>query len=304
MKLVIALGGNALLRRDQALTAENQLENIRRAATQLARVASAHQLVLTHGNGPQVGLLALQGAAYTTVETYPLDVLGAETDGMIGYLLEQELANLLPASRTITTLLTRVEVNANDPAFKHPSKPIGPVYTQEVADHISATKHWAIAPDGKGFRRVVASPLPVRVFGLDPIRWLLERGALVIAAGGGGIPVARSADGRTLHGVEAVIDKDLCSGLLARELEADVLVIATDVREVCLDWGTPEQRALHKVTPQELKRHSFQAGSMGPKVDAACQFALATGKRAVIGSLDQIEEMLAGHAGTEVSTSL
>jgi len=304
MKLVIALGGNALLRRDQALTAENQLENIRRAATQLARVASAHQLVLTHGNGPQVGLLALQGAAYTTIETYPLDVLGAETDGMIGYLLEQELANLLPASRTITTLLTRVEVNANDPAFKHPSKPIGPVYTQEVADHISATKHWAIAPDGKGFRRVVASPLPVRVFGLDPIRWLLERGALVIAAGGGGIPVARSADGRTLHGVEAVIDKDLCSGLLARELEADVLVIATDVREVCLDWGTPEQRALHKVTPQELKRHSFQAGSMGPKVDAACQFALATGKRAVIGSLDQIEEMLAGHAGTEVSTSL
>ena len=304
MKLVIALGGNALLRRDQALTAENQLENIRRAATQLARVASAHQLVLTHGNGPQVGLLALQGAAYTTVETYPLDVLGAETDGMIGYLLEQELANLLPASGTITTLLTRVEVNANDPAFKHPSKPIGPVYTQEVADHISATKHWAIAPDGKGFRRVVASPLPVRVFGLDPIRWLLERGALVIAAGGGGIPVARSADGRTLHGVEAVIDKDLCSGLLARELEADVLVIATDVREVCLDWGTPEQRALHKVTPQELKRHSFQAGSMGPKVDAACQFALATGKRAVIGSLDQIEEMLAGHAGTEVSTSL
>jgi len=304
MKLVIALGGNALLRRDQALTAENQLENIRRAATQLARVASAHQLVLTHGNGPQVGLLALQGAAYTTIETYPLDVLGAETDGMIGYLLEQELANLLPASRTITTLLTRVEVDANDPAFKHPSKPIGPVYTQEVADHISATKHWAIAPDGKGFRRVVASPLPVRVFGLDPIRWLLERGALVIAAGGGGIPVARSADGRTLHGVEAVIDKDLCSGLLARELEADVLVIATDVREVCLDWGTPEQRALHKVTPQELKRHSFQAGSMGPKVDAACQFALATGKRAVIGSLDQIEEMLAGHAGTEVSTSL
>ena len=303
MKLVIALGGNALLRRDQALTAENQLENIRRAATQLARVASAHQLVLTHGNGPQVGLLALQGAAYTTIETYPLDVLGAETDGMIGYLLEQELANLLPASRTITTLLTRVEVNANDPAFKHPSKPIGPVYTQEVADHISATKHWAIAPDGKGFRRVVASPLPVRVFGLDPIRWLLERGALVIAAGGGGIPVARSADGRTLHGVEAVIDKDLCSGLLARELEADVLVIATDVREVCLDWGTPEQRALHKVTPQELKRHSFQAGSMGPKVDAACQFALATGKRAVIGSLDQIEEMLAGHAGTEVSTN-
>ncbi len=303
MKLVIALGGNALMRRDQALSAENQLENIRRAATQIARVASAHQLVLTHGNGPQVGLLALQGAAYTAVETYPLDVLGAETDGMIGYLLEQELANLLAPSRTIATLLTRVEVDANDPAFEHPSKPIGPVYTQEVADHVAATKRWVIAPDGKGFRRVVASPLPIRVLGLDPIRWLLERGALVIAAGGGGIPVARGADGRTLHGVEAVIDKDLCSGLLAHELEADVLVIATDVSEVYLDWGTAEQRALHKVTPQELAKHSFPAGSMGPKVDAACQFALSTGKRAVIGSLDQIEEMLAGHAGTEVSTN-
>ena len=173
MKLVIALGGNALMRRDQALSAENQLENIRRAATQIARVASAHQLVLTHGNGPQVGLLALQGAAYTAVETYPLDVLGAETDGMIGYLLEQELANLLAPSRTIATLLTRVEVDANDPAFEHPSKPIGPVYTQEVADHVAATKRWVIAPDGKGFRRVVASPLPIRVLGLDPIRWLL-----------------------------------------------------------------------------------------------------------------------------------
>ena len=303
MKLVIALGGNALMRRDQALSAENQLENIRRAATQIARVASAHQLVLTHGNGPQVGLLALQGDAYTAVETYPLDVLGAETDGMIGYLLEQELANLLAPSRTIATLLTRVEVDANDPAFEHPSKPIGPVYTQEVADHVAATKRWVIAPDGKGFRRVVASPLPIRVLGLDPIRWLLERGALVIAAGGGGIPVARGADGRTLHGVEAVIDKDLCSGLLAHELEADVLVIATDVSEVYLDWGTAEQRALHKVTPQELAKHSFPAGSMGPKVDAACQFALSTGRRAVIGSLDQIEEMLAGHAGTEVSTN-
>ncbi len=229
MKLVIALGGNALLRRDQALSADNQLENIRRAAAQLARVAVTHQLVLTHGNGPQVGLLALQSAAYTAVESYPLDVLGAQTDGMIGYLLEQELANLLPASRTVTTLLTRVEVDADDAAFEHPAKPIGPVYTQAVAEHIAATKHWAMAADGTGFRRVVASPLPLRVLGLDPIRWLLERGALVIAAGGGGIPVARGIDGHSLHGVEAVIDKDLCSGLLAHELEADCLIIATDV---------------------------------------------------------------------------
>jgi len=300
MKLVVALGGNALLRRGQALSAENQMDNICRAAAQLARVALVHEVVLTHGNGPQVGLLALQSAAYTAVEAYPLDVLGAETEGMIGYLLEQELKNLLPDSRTVATLLTRVEVDSRDPAFAHPSKPIGPVYTKEEAERIVAAKHWIIAPDGKGFRRVVASPRPLRVFGLDPIRWLLEHGALVIAAGGGGIPVARGPDGRSLHGVDAVIDKDLCSGLLARQLAADCLVIATDVSAVFLDWGKPEQRAIGKVTPQALAQQSFPAGSMRPKVEAACDFVLATGKRALIGSLDQIEAMLAGHAGTEV----
>lgn len=300
MKLVVALGGNALLRRGQPLSAENQLENIRRAAVQLARVASAHQLVLTHGNGPQVGLLALQSAAYTAVESYPLDVLGAQTEGMIGYLLEQELANLLPAARTVTTLLTRVEVDSGDPAFEHPSKPIGPVYTQDEARRVGAARHWSMAPDGMGFRRVVASPQPLRVLGLDPIRWLLERGALVIAAGGGGIPVARGPDGHSLHGVDAVIDKDLCSGVLARELEADCLIIATDVAAVYLDWGQPGQRAVRKVTPQALARHVFAAGSMGPKVEAASRFVLATGRRALIGSLDQIEKMLAGDAGTEV----
>ena len=300
MKLVVALGGNALLRRDQALTAENQLENIRRAAAQLARVALAHQLVLTHGNGPQVGLLALQSAAYTAVEAYPLDMLGAQTDGMIGYLLEQELTNLLPASRAVTTLLTRVEVDPRDPAFEHPSKPIGPVYTQDEAERVAAAKHWTMAPDGTGFRRVVASPQPLRVFGLNSIRWLLERGALVIAAGGGGIPVAREPDGHSLEGVDAVIDKDLCSGLLARELDADCLVIATDVSAVYLEWGQPGQRAIRKVTPQALAGHAFPTGSMGPKVDAASAFVITTGKRAVIGSLDQIEDILAGHAGTEV----
>lgn len=303
MKLVVALGGNALLRRDQAPTSENQLENIRRAASQLARVASSHQLVLTHGNGPQVGLLALQEAAYREVEAYPLDVLGAQTDGMIGYLLEQELCNLLPASRVVTTLLTRVEVDPRDPAFQNPSKPIGPVYTQAEAQRIAADKHWSLAPDGDGFRRVVPSPQPMRVLGMDPIRWLLERGVLVIAAGGGGIPVARGTDGRSLHGVEAVIDKDLCSCVLALELEADCLVIATDVDAVYLDWGTPGQRALGKVTPQALAQHTFPAGSMGPKVEAASRFARSSGKKAVIGSLDRIEEMLAGHAGTEVSAT-
>ena len=300
MKLVVALGGNALLRRGQKLSAENQMDNICRAAAQLARVALVHEVVLTHGNGPQVGLLALQSAAYTAVEIYPLDVLGAETEGMIGYLLEQELKNLLPDNRTVATLLTRVEVDSRDEAFTHPSKPIGPVYTKEEANRIVAAKHWTVAPDGKGFRRVVASPRPLRVFGLEPIRWLLEHGALVIAAGGGGIPVARGPDGRSLHGVDAVIDKDLCSGLLARELDADCLVIATDVAAVFLHWGQPEQRAIGKVSPQALAQQTFPAGSMRPKVEAACEFVLATGKRALIGSLEQIEAMLAGHAGTEV----
>lgn len=300
MRVVVALGGNALLRRDQPPTAENQLTNIRRAATQLARVAEHHDLVLTHGNGPQVGLLALQAAAYTDVDAYPLDVLGAQTDGMIGYLLEQELANLLPATRAITTLITRVEVDAQDPAFGHPSKPIGPIYTQVESEHVAAAKGWNMAADGASFRRVVASPQPLRVLGIQAIRWLLERGALVIAAGGGGIPVARNGEGQDLHGVEAVIDKDLCSSLLARELHADVLVIATDVAAVYLDWGLPTQRAMDQVTPQDLSGHDFAVGSMQPKVDAARAFVLATGQRAVIGSLEQIEAMLAGSAGTQV----
>ena len=300
MRLVIALGGNALLRRGQPLTADNQLENIRRAAAQLARVAASHELVLTHGNGPQVGLLALQSAAYTAVEGYPLDVLGAQTDGMIGYLLEQELANLLP-SRTVTTLLTRVEVDPKDTAFSKPTKPIGPIYTQDESKRVAAEKHWTMAPDGDNFRRVVPSPQPLRVLGLEPIRWLLEKGALVIAAGGGGIPVVRGIDGNSLQGVEAVIDKDLCSGVLAHELKADCLLIATDVSAVFVDWGKPRQRALGHVSPKTLAGMSFPAGSMGPKIEAACRFVQASDKRAVIGSLDQIEAMLAGNAGTQIT---
>ena len=300
MKLVIALGGNALLRRDQAPSAENQLENIRTAASQLARVAAGHALVVTHGNGPQVGLLALQGAAYAAVATYPMDVLGAQTEGMIGYLLEQELSNLLPATRAVATLLTRVEVDLRDPAFGHPGKPIGPMYTQAEAQRVAAARQWSSAPDGTGYRRVVASPQPLRVLGLDPIRWLLEHGAIVIAAGGGGIPVARAEDGRSLRGVEAVIDKDLCSAVLARALDADCLLIATDVDAVYTHWGEPTQQALGKVSAQFLAQQTFAAGSMGPKVQAACQFVQATGRRAVIGKLDQIEAMLAGTAGTQV----
>ncbi|OLO09737.1 carbamate kinase [Salinicola sp. MH3R3-1] len=299
MRIVVALGGNALLRRDQPPTAENQLENICSAASQLARVAEKHDLVLTHGNGPQVGLLALQADAYVKVDAYPLDVLGAQTDGMIGYLLEQELANRLPATREVATLITRVEVDPQDPAFKHPSKPIGPIYSKAESEQVASAKGWSMAADGSAFRRVVASPKPLRVLGLQAIRWLLERGALVIAAGGGGIPVARNGE-KYLQGVEAVIDKDLCSSLLARALQADLLVIATDVPAVFLDWGKATQRPLGKVTPQDLSNYDFAAGSMGPKVEAAQAFVCATGQPAMIGSLEQIEDMLEGSAGTQV----
>jgi carbamate kinase len=299
MKIVVALGGNALLRRGEALTSANQLANIRRAASQLARIVDGNEVVLTHGNGPQVGLLALQAAEHTAGEGFPLDVLGAQTDGMIGYLLEQELGNVLP-SRVVATLMTRVQVDPADPAFASPTKPIGPVYEAIEAERIGRQRGWAMAPDGKGFRRVVASPSPQRVLGLQPIEWLLSHGALVIAAGGGGIPVAEVPADGSLQGIEAVIDKDLCSSLLARELRADCLVIATDVDAVYTDFGTPGQRALRQLDVDALAHMTFPAGSMGPKVEGARAFVAATGRRAVIGSLDHIEAMVHGHAGTEV----
>lgn len=298
MKIVVALGGNALLRRGEALSAENQLANIRRAAVQLARIAPGNELVLTHGNGPQVGLLALQAAAYVAADRYSLDVLGAQTDGMIGYLLEQELGNLLP-DRQIATLMTRVQVDPGDAAFGSPTKPIGPVYSATQAERIGREQGWSMAADGNGLRRVVASPKPLSVVGLQPIRWLLSHGALVIAAGGGGIPVAKAADGPGLRGVDAVIDKDLCSSLLARELDVDCLAIATDVDAVYLDFGQPTQRPLRRVSPMAINAQHFPAGTMGPKVEAACAFVRATGRRAVIGSLEQIEAMLLGDAGTQ-----
>ncbi len=321
MKLVIALGGNALLRRSQPPTAANQLANVRLAASQLARLAADHDLVLTHGNGPQVGLLALQAAAYTAVDSYPLDLLDAETAGMLGYLLEQELANLLPATRDVATLLTRVQVDPADPAFQHPSKPIGPRYTREQADELASRRHWTLLADandhgqgasgdsggpdgaipGNCFRRVVPSPAPVSLPGLAAIRHLLAQGVLVIAGGGGGIPVVPRPDGQGLQGVEAVVDKDLCSALIATQLQADCLVIATDVDAVYLDWGLPTQRRLGATTPQALAAQRFAAGSMAPKVLAACQFVQATGRRAAIGALGDIEALVAGWAGTQVS---
>jgi len=301
MRILIALGGNALLRRGEPMTMAHQIANIRRAATQIARLAGEHQLVVAHGNGPQVGLLALQAANGNAEDAAPLDVLDAESEGMIGYLLEQELANALPAARQVATLLTRVEVDADDPAFTHPTKPIGPVYTQAQAELLAARNGWRIAPDGSGFRRVVASPKPRRIDALKPVEWLLEHDVIVIAAGGGGIPVTLAADGRTRTGIEAVIDKDLCSGLLAANLSADLLLIATDVDAVYADWHTPSERALGEISVAALRSIAFPAGSMGPKVEAACDFVARTGKRAVIGSLEQIEEMAAGTAGTQVT---
>jgi carbamate kinase len=299
MRIVIALGGNALLKRGEPMTAEVQRANIRTACVAMAPVASGHQLVISHGNGPQVGLLALQGAAYKPEEAYPLDVLGAETEGMIGYMIEQELGNLLPFEVPFATLLTMVEVDGNDPGFKDPTKFVGPVYDEAQAQQLKADKGWTFKLDGNKWRRVVPSPLPKRIFEMRPIRWLLDQGTVVICAGGGGIPTmyAPGAD-RKLVGVEAVIDKDLCSELLARELDADLLVMATDAEAVFLGWGTPEARAIHRASPEAISEHKFPAGSMGPKVDAACRFAKATGNRAAIGALADIEAIVRGDKGT------
>jgi carbamate kinase len=301
MRVVVALGGNALLKRGEPMTADVQRENVKVAARALAPVALEHELVLSHGNGPQVGLLALQADAYKEVEAYPLDVLGAQTQGMIGYMIEQELGNLLPFEKPFATLLTMVEVDPNDPAFQNPTKFVGPVYEKEVAEKLAAEKGWAIKQDGDMWRRVVPSPLPKRIFEHQPIHWLLAHGAIVICAGGGGIPTMYDPDKvRTLVGVEAVIDKDWCTALLAREVDADLYLMATDVDGVYLDWGTPNSRKIGRISFEELESYEFAAGSMGPKVSAACAFARATGNRAAIGALADIEAIVAGEAGTNV----
>ena len=302
MRIVVALGGNALLRRGEPMTADNQRANIRIATEQIAKIHSGNELVIAHGNGPQVGLLSLQAAAYTQVSPYPLDVLGAETEGMIGYIIEQELGNLLDFEVPFATLLTQVEVDANDPAFKNPTKPIGPVYSKAEAEKLAAEKGWAIAPDGDKYRRVVASPRPKRIFEIRPIKWLLEKSSIVICAGGGGISTMYGEDGK-LKGIEAVIDKDLCSSLLASQLEADLLVIATDVNAAFIDYGKPTQKAIGQAHPDDIEKLGFAAGSMGPKVQAACEFARKTGKTAVIGSLSDIEAIVQGSAGTRISTA-
>ena len=315
MRLVVALGGNALLRRGEAMTSENQRQNVRTACAELAPLAARHELVIAHGNGPQVGLLALQSAAYTEVPAYPLDVLGAETQGMIGYLVEQELGNLVPFDKPLATLLTMIEVDIEDPAFGDPSKPIGPIYDRATAEALARQRGWTVKPDGSHFRRVVPSPKPRRIFELRQIRWLLEQGVVVICAGGGGIPVmyaehrGPATDGgpdRQLVGVEAVIDKDHASGLLATGIEADYFVMATDADGAYVDWGKPTQRAIAHAHPDALEAiaSEFAAGSMLPKVQAACEFARSSGHRAAIGGLADISQMLAGSAGTIVSTEV
>ena len=306
MRVVVALGGNALLRRGQPMTAENQRENVKLACDRLAPIAEKHELIISHGNGPQIGLLALEEAAYGEVPASPLDVLGAETQGMIGYLIEQELGNRLPFSKPLASLLTMIEVDPDDPAFADPSKPIGPLYGQAEADKLAAERGWAFKPDGDSLRRVVPSPAPKRIFEHRPIRWLLEQGCVVICAGGGGIPVAYRP-GRQLTGVEAVIDKDRASALLAREIAADILIMATDAPAACVAFGTPRQRAIVAAGPDVLLAEhgaEFAAGSMLPKVIAAGDFAKGTGKPAVIGALADIDAMLAGTAGTRVTTAV
>jgi len=303
MLVVTALGGNALLRRDQPMTAENQRSNVATAARALADlIAAGSRLVISHGNGPQVGLLALQGAAYRAEEVYPLDVLGAETEGMIGYLIEQELGNLLGAGHMVATLLTQVEVDPADPAFGQPTKPIGPGYAADEARRLADARGWSIARDGERFRRVVASPEPRRVLEIGVIELLMGQGVTVICAGGGGIPVVHRPDGSYL-GVEAVIDKDRASALLAEQLRADGLLLLTDVDAVYLDWGTPKARAIRRAGPAALRAQVFPAGSMGPKVEAVCRFAERTGGFGAIGRLEDAAAILAGRAGTRVETA-
>jgi carbamate kinase len=300
MRVVAALGGNALLRRGQPLTADNQRANVAIAARALLPIALEHDLVLTHGNGPQVGLLALQNAAYHPDELYPLDILDAETEGMIGYLLEQELGNLLAPGRPMATLLTRIEVDPADPAFAHPTKPIGPVYDRVEAERLAVERSWTIAPDGNRWRRVVASPQPARILELPVIELLVREGVIVVCAGGGGIPVVAAADG-SHAGVEAVIDKDFAGALLATSLHADAFLMLTDVDAVYADWGTPDAWPIHRASPDELASRTFAAGSMGPKVDAACRFARDNAGFAAIGSLGDAGAMLRGEAGTIVT---
>ncbi|RDF06076.1 carbamate kinase [Haemophilus sputorum] len=307
MRIVVALGGNALLKRGEPMTAQNQSANIRLAAEQLAKVKPKNELIISHGNGPQVGLLALQHAAYyaqdSKIEPYPLDVLVSQTVGMIGYMLQQELTNLLTETPT-QTLVTQVIVDEHDPAFSKPSKPIGQVYTQAEAEKLAAEKGWTVMPDGQYYRRAVPSPKPQDVTGINAVKALLAQDHIVICGGGGGVPCVKNAQGQ-LTGVEAVVDKDLATAVIANQLDADLFIIATDVNAACVNFQKEGERKIAKANPAALEALSaeFAAGSMGPKVQAVINFVKATGKDAAIGSLSDIEDIVAGKAGTRVSLS-
>ena len=315
MRVVVALGGNALQKRGEPMTVENQRLNVRTACEALAPVALDHELVISHGNGPQVGLLSLQASAYDEESSYPFDVLGAQTEGMIGYFIEQELGNLLPFDKPLATILTMTEVDPHDPAMADPTKFVGPVYSEADAKRLAEVKGWTVKQDGDAWRRVVPSPLPKRIFQIRPIKWLLDKGAVVVCTGGGGIPTmyldGEGLDGpndhnpRTLVGVEAVIDKDRSSAVLAQDLEADMLVIATDADAVYTGWGTPDQKAIREASPDQIEAFDFPAGSMGPKVEAAADFARTNpGRMAVIGALGDLEEIMRGEAGTRICTDV
>ena len=278
---------------------EVQRANVRMACQQIAKVLPGNELIITHGNGPQVGLIALQQNAYTDVPMYPLDAIGAESVGMIGYMIARELTNVVPRSITVTNVLTQTEIDPNDPAFKQPTKPIGPIYTKEEAERLSQTNGWTMASDNDKFRRVVASPNPQRILGLSALKTLIENGHLVVCCGGGGVPVYFDQKGQ-LIGAEAVIDKDLASSLLAISVNADLFVIATDVEGVYTDWGKPSQSLIRQIDAISLRKLTFARGSMAPKIEAACRFVGKTGKTAIIGALDQIEKIINGEKGTRI----
>ncbi|MHA2715690.1 carbamate kinase [Vibrio owensii] len=295
--IVVAVGGNALLQRGEVMSCENQQKSIAQTASSLAELSKNYRLVIVHGNGPQVGLLSLQNNAYKDCPPYPFDVLGAETQGMIGYLIQQGL-NAAIEDRYTTTILTRIVVDENDPAVADPSKFIGPVYTEEQAKQLAEANHWVVKPDGSHWRRVVPSPKPQEILEIKAIKDLLEKEHLVICGGGGGAPVIEK-DGAYV-GFEAVIDKDMTAALIAEQIGAEHLLILTDGTHVCLNWGTPQEQKLENVTLEQMKQYSFPAGSMGPKVDACCQFVEKTGQSGHIGDLSFALEIIEGKSGTHI----